>query len=295
LRAEGFRKDGAPAWLHDLRWTTRDATVATVDSLGRLKPRRVGETWVVVSAGGWRTDSALVRIVPTTARNLISERWDRRWEERWRPFGIPRATVIDTDRGPALLPNGDGSYGSGAYSLMPIVAGEGVGSEALLSLRVTGKQWQTLSIDFVDATTLETLRSWDHRTGDGATTAMSLCSVGFPGAEGASFRDSFSVNGRDGSRMLPSTPTLFNGSWHRVRLQFFPDGWCALAIDGDPLAIVPSRLPPSGRVVIVVTGHDRLGGRLVVGPMDAWSGVRGGVPWELLDTVPTPGRPRLAK
>ncbi|MDP1890591.1 MAG: hypothetical protein Q8K55_06820, partial [Gemmatimonadaceae bacterium] len=283
LRVEGFRKDGAPAWLHDLRWTSRDSMVATVDSLGRLMPRRVGETWVVVSAGGWRTDSTLVRIVATTASDLYVERWDSGWQQRWRPFGIPPATVIGTDRGRALLPNGDGSYGSGAYNLTPIAAAGGIGAEALVSLRVTGTQWQTLSIDFVDATLLQTVRSWDHRTGDGATTAMSLCSVGFPGAEGASFRDNFSLNGRNGTRVLPSTPTLFDGSWHRVRLQYFPDGGCALAIDGVPLAVIRSSLPPSGRMIIVVTGHDRLGGRLVVGPMEVWRGVHTGIPWDRLD------------
>lgn len=291
LRVEGFRRDGAPAWLHDLRWASRDSMVATVDSLGRLKPRTVGETWVVVSAGGWRTDSARVRIVPTTARDLYSERWDKGWQERWRPFGTPQATVINTDRGPALLPNGDGSYGSGAYRPTLIATGDGIGMEALVSLRVTGTQWQTLNLDFADASILQAVRTWDHRTGDGVTTVESFCSVGFPGTEGAGFRDNFSFTGRVGSRILPSTPTLFNGSWHRIRMQYFPDGWCALALNGEPLALIPSSAPPLGQAIVVIAGQDRLGGRLVVGPMEVWSGVRGGVPWEILDTLARRGHP----
>ncbi|MFA6167229.1 MAG: AAA family ATPase [Gemmatimonadaceae bacterium] len=283
LQVEGFRKDGAPAWLHDLRWTSRNALVATVDSAGRLTPRRVGDTWVIVSAGGWRTDSALVRVLPTTERRLLSERWDRGWEARWRPFGMPLATVIGTDRGPALLPNGDGSYGSGAYIPAPVSAADGLGVEAFVNLRVTGTQWQTLSLDFVDATMLQALRSWDHRTGDGVTSGSSICSLAFPGAEGASFRDNYSLSGTRGARILPSTPTLFNGSWHRVRLQYFPDGWCALALDGEPLGVIPSAPPLSGGVILVIAGHDRLGGRLVVGHLEAWSGVRGGVDWTRLD------------
>ncbi|MBI2407007.1 MAG: AAA family ATPase [Gemmatimonadetes bacterium] len=282
LQVHAVRANGAPAWVHDLRWSSRDTTVATVDSTGLLRPQRVGSVWIVVSAGGWRTDSAQLRIVPTSSQPVVVERWSDGWDRRWRVFGIPSATVVRTARGSALLPNGDGSYGSGAYLLTPFSAASGAGIEADVSLLVTGTQWQTLAFDIIDARMLAQLRTWDHRTGDRPSPINPSCTVGFPGAEGATFRDNFSVSGRLNFRLLKATPTLLDGSWHRIRLQYLPDGRCLLAVDGQPMATVFT-VAPVDSVTIVVTGNDKLGGRLIVGTLDVWSGVRGGVDWTKLD------------
>lgn len=290
LLAHGSRANGAPAWLHDLRWLSRDTAIATVDSTGRLRPRRVGTVWIVVSAGGWRTDSAHVRIVAAASRPVLAERWTADWESRWQPFGVPAGIVVPTPHGPALLPNGDGSYGSGAYLRKAFPASNGAGIEAEVSLLVTASQWQTLIVEITDARRLEFMSHWDHRTGDLASGGAN-CAITIPGAEGASFRDHFVLLGKSFSSMFRATPTLLNGSWHRIRLQYLPDGRCALALDAKPLATT-AMSAPADSLILVISGNDRFGGRLLVGPLDIWSGVRRDIDWSALDADSMPASPR---
>ncbi|MDQ8154296.1 MAG: hypothetical protein P3B98_06495, partial [Gemmatimonadota bacterium] len=293
LTAEGRRANGAPAWLHDLRWTSRDTSVATIDSTGRLRPKRLGTSWIIVSAGGWRVDSAQVIITPPSSRTVMQESWGEGWMKRWRVFGTPAATVINTTRGPALLPNGDGSYPTGAYSPTPIAALSGVGFEAELSLKITRTQWQTLGLDMRDPAMLTAIRIWDHRTGDSPDLGRPYCALGVPGDEGVVGLDYMSISGRvAGNVRVAASPNLYNGSWHRFRLQLLPDGRCALAIDGQPVGILQSNLSQMPRAVVpLIAGHDRFGGQLVVGKFEAWSGVRGGVDWTALDADTSVRRP----
>ncbi len=292
LRAEGRRANGAPAPLHDLRWASRDTTVATVDALGRFRPRRLGTTWIVVSAGGWRADSALARVTPANSHTLVREFWDKSWPTRWRTFGEPRPRIVATAIGPAFLPNGDGSYPSGAYLPLVIPSVEGAGVEAMVSMPITRSQWQTLSISLMPAEGLPRLRQWDHVTGDAFPSIGNTCWSVFPGGEGGRATELAAFGGRQNDETFLAPPGLYNGRWHRIRLQLLPDGRCALAIDGRPIGARRGRTPasPSG-VFVHVIGNSRFDGRLVVGPLEAWSGVRGGVDWTLVDTDTTIRRP----
>lgn len=287
LRADGVLANGAPAMLHDLRWTSRDPSVATVDSTGRLRPRRLGKVWVIVSAGGWRTDSALVTVTAPSSSTVATERWTNDWLARWRAFGEPEGRVVMTDRGPALLPNGDGAYPSGAYSKFAIPSARGVGFDADVNLRVTRSQWQTLVLEFWPASP-PPFGAWDHRTARGLHSESNLCRLGFPGGEGtAALNFGTLFSGTTARLRVP--PRFLAGTWHRVRMQLMPDGRCVASIDGVPQASVQTRLrtlPDS--VLLMISGNDRFGGRLVVGKLDSWSGVRGGVDWTLLDEDAAP-------
>ena len=291
LAPEGRRANGAPAWLHDLRWHSRDTTIATVDDAGRLHPKRLGATWIVTSAGGWRMDSALARITPPSSRTVLEEQWTPDWTRRWQPYGIPRPTIVATDRGRALLPNGDGSYPSGAYSVDAFSASTGAGVEADVSLPITATQWQTLQVQLMSSSSLAAFRAWDHSNGPGPT-ADERCAVAVPGGEGAMALEDLQMDA-GGTAATFAVPTgLFAGGWHRLRLQLLEDGRCVLAIDGHAFGVVTSRIQslPSN-VSINLVGHDRFGGRLVVGRLAAWSGVRGGVDWTVLDEK-RPGKKR---
>jgi DNA-binding SARP family transcriptional activator len=285
LSVEGVRANGAPAWLHDLRWTARDTTVATVDSTGRLRPKRVGTTWIVVSAGGWRTDSALAHITLPSSRSTLRESWSSDWTTRWQPFGTPPAKVVQTSRGPALLPNGDGSYPSGAFLREAFAVSKGAGVEFTASLPVTRSQWQTLNVFLLPGDVLPAMRAWDQRTGPGPA-FIDVCGFSAPGSNSTSAHGAVQITSRQRVKRVPVPRALFDGTWHVLRLQLLEDGRCALAIDGVAVgdAGPVGGLPATAFVSIV--GDDRFGGRLVVRHVEAWSGVRGGVDWTTLDVLP---------
>jgi len=288
LAVEGRQANGAPAWLHDLRWTSRDTTIATVDSTGRLRPRRVGTSWIIVSAGGWRTDSALAQITPPSSRTTLREGWSSDWTTRWQPFGIPPAVVVRTNQGPALLPNGDGSYPSGAYLRTAFPVSRGAGVEFTATLPITRSQWQTLLVYIVSGETMASLRAWDHRTGPGPL-FHERCGFSAPGSDNASALGSVHVNAGGRMQRIAVSRTLFDNAWHVLRLQLLEDGRCALAIDGRAAGVATGNgwgLPSSAFIIIV--GDDRFGARLVVRKLEAWSGVRGGIDWTVLDDVATP-------
>lgn len=287
LRVEGRRADGAPIRLHDLRWITRDSTVAAVDSLGRLFPRRLGDVWVVVSAGGWRVDSARVRIISPTAQTVLRETWGADWTSRWQGFGEPMPQVVATPRGPALLPNGDGSYPSGAFLKRTFASADGFGLEVELSTPITKSQWQTLSVEIFPREQLDAYRRWDLRTGT-VRDISPACDWSIPGGEGALAMDYFTVTA-PGDQQRVRQPAGLNRGWHRLRLQLFADGRCAAALDGVPVGqTLPTMATRPDSVLLVFAGHDRFDGRLVVGPLEAWTGVRGGVDWTRLDEAAAP-------
>ncbi|MHB8837847.1 MAG: hypothetical protein ACYC7F_02720, partial [Gemmatimonadaceae bacterium] len=257
LVAEGRRANGAPAWMHDLRWTSRDTTVATIDSSGRLRPRRLGNTWIIVSAGGWRVDSALAQITRPTTRTMIRETWNDDWMQRWRIFGDPQPLVVRTGRGPAFLPNGDGSYPSGAYLPEPFSAESGAGLEADLSLRVSHEQWQTLTVELRPVERLGALRRWDHRTGAGPVAGAPTCGISLPGDEGVIGREFLYLQGAGGIKKFRAPRGVYNGGWHRFRFQLLTDGRCALAVDGTPVGILPSPGATMPRALFPqITGDD---------------------------------------
>jgi hypothetical protein len=240
----------------------------------------VGTVWVVVTAGGWRTDSALVRITPPAFHVVLRERWDSSWLSRWRGFGVPASRLIISPRGPALITNGDGSYASGVYLRAPVAAGDGVGLEAWASMPITHTQWQTLTLELRRADYLERLKTWDHLTGPGPVRNGAICSFTVPSDEGAIGRDSMHLRGESVGRHLRTPPSLISGTWHRLRLQVMADGRCALAVDGVPMGITTSSSTVLPReAMVMIFGDTRFDARILVGSLEIWTGVRGGVDW----------------
>ncbi len=168
---------------------------------------------------------------------------------------------------------------------MTIPSVSGAGLEALLSMPITRSQWQTLSLELLPADGLPKLREWDHVTGGVGGLIGNTCGTSFPGGTGGRATELAVYGGRLSYDFFKVPPGLFSGRWHRIRLQLLPDGRCALAIDGRPIGARQGRTPPSPAGVFVhIVGDSRFGGRLVVGPLEAWSGVRGGVDWTLVDS-----------
>lgn len=274
LRVEGRDASGAPLPVRALRLYSLDSTVAVVVD-GILRPRRLGRVRIVATAGGWRSDTVDVAIVPSTAQPVLGEHWDASWEERWRPFGSPQAVV----RGRELLPNGDGRYASGVYLRRDVVAAQGVGLEVRVSLPMTTLyQWQSLNLQFVLGGDSLRLAAWDHRTGDPPGGGRAVCATGV-GGDGAVSRERIGVNDLQGGFAAgPTPPGILGGTWFTLRLQLFPDGRCGVAVNGVPLAVTEAVQPIPPTIRPTVIGHSAET-TLRVGALELWSGVRGDVPW----------------
>jgi hypothetical protein len=75
---------------------------------------------------------------------------------------------------------------------------------------------------------------------------------------------------------------VHQGEWHRVRLQIFPDGTCGLAINGQVLARSRDRVSLDVPYRIWTEGVS-LDSKMLVGPLEVWTGVKTDVDWSALD------------
>jgi len=287
LRLDALDAEGRTLRAHAVRFWSLDDSVATVVD-GLLRPRRLGRVRIVGTVGGWRSDTATIDIVASSARDVLRERWTDDWQTRWRPYGEPRPRVGDGDGGPALNPNGNGKYPSGAYFLRELPADSGLGVEVRVSIPLTPLfQWQTLSFEFLEGLPLSKLRGWDHTTNAFPIPVAVACALAL-GGEGASSRVMVGLTG--GSAEHASVPTprgLYAGGWHTLRVQIFPDGRCGLAIDGKVLVLTSSARALAAPVVFNLHGHS-VETEILAGRLELWTGVRGGVDWNVAASVKSP-------
>lgn len=281
LRAEAADAEGQPRRAYALRYRSLDDSIATVVN-GRLRPRRLGNARVEVTAGGWRSDTARIEIVPSTVLEVLDERWTDDWGARWRGFGDPLPRLVTVGARRALNPNGDGKYASGIYLLRNLDPRDGLGVEFDTSLPLTALQWQELSLALLNGTAQSQFGGWDHRSGFAPGAGQPFCSTTL-GQEGADNRMSVPIM-RDGYDEIraPIQPDVYSGRWVRVRLQLWPDGRCGLSLDGRPLLLsdAPARLDSA--MVVYLVGHSHKT-NVAVGGLTVWTGVKGGVDWSLLE------------
>jgi hypothetical protein len=64
----------------------------------------------------------------------------------------------------------------------------------------------------------------------------------------------------------------------RVRLQLFPDGRCGVAVNGVARLIHDRQVPMGDSAVLIISAYSHRT-RILVGSLDVWTGVRGGVDW----------------
>lgn len=282
LRAEAFDSAGRPRWMPPARFRSLDDSIAVVRG-STLHPRRTGAARIEVSVGGLRADTGVVRVVPSKARVVVQERWDSSWASRWRAFGQPEPRIAAGDGGAVLQPNGDGRYQSGVYSRQRLRAEDGVGIELRVSTRFTAFAKQSVVVEVTAGPRAEALNRWDHLTGEWPEYVAPACAFGH-GGDGADSFSHFGVAAEYRTRArAPATPVMRTGRFYTLRVQLFPDGRCAAAVDGVPVAVTtaPHPLPDSLRVRIA--GHS-VGTTIAVGAVQVWTGVRGGVDWSQLES-----------
>lgn len=285
VHARGSSRQGFEVPLPVLRWWTSNRSVATIDSAGALSPHDLGTAILHVSAGGWREDSVRIVIDPPMDSSIVREDWSAGVDRNFVPYGEPRPDIVVGPEGVRSFWNrGDGSYLSGAYYRATMDPTRGLGLEARVSARLSAIQWQTIVLRFVTNLDSARLAIWDH-LGRSLPIASGLnreeCGFAIPGGEGAAGRQRLTVIAGTSTPVFPAPRDFDAGGWHTVRVQVFPDGRCGVALDGKPLAILDQGLPLDRRYWLDVSGQS-VGTKMLVGPIDAWKGVRSGVDWSAL-------------
>lgn len=262
-----------------VRWWSSDTTLATIDSTGELRPRRVGSVTVHASAGGWRSDSAVIRVVSASAQVALEEQWTDDVAARWMLFGTPRPFVAQSPEGRVLIPNGDSAFQSGAISRMSFPVERGFGMELRLSTPVTEPQWQDLAVGFVDADSHRP-ETWDLDLGAipyGLDQRM--CGITYPAT--AAGRNEQRIGVVAGGLYWPvrAPDGLARGAWYTVRIQVLADGRCGVAINGIPQRVVNRAVPLGDSALIIIQSYSHRT-RQQVGRLDAWIGVKPDIDWQ---------------
>lgn len=274
----GADADGAPIPIRAAHYSSSDTSRFTVTPDGTVTPRSIGRGWVRVSAGGWREDSVQVNVVAAVSRVLLTELWERGIAPTWRAFGDPAPSIVATDSGLALSPNGDGVYPSGVYLDRSLATARGLGIRFEMKVPVLRGKFTAIVTGLYSDPDPAELLSWDHLTGAGPIAAGSRCTTAFPPEEGGFGARRFGVAadplGSTYSTTAPA-PDFYSDRWHTIELQYTPDGRCALRVDGEVVVRSVRAAEVPATVRLVITGQAK-GGRVLVRGVEVWEGVRGG-------------------
>ena len=279
LRASGYDSQGRDIALHSLQWRSSDTATATVHSNGVVHPKRAGEVWISLSAGGWREDSTRLLFGPVESQAVFTEAWTTDWKSRWTTYEQPEPFVtLGPDSIPAFFNNGDAAFSSGAYTHSDWNVQNGLGLEGLLSTRVTGTGRQTMLLALTSWFDSTAIAAWDSRSGHipGRDTNGGGRSCGVTAPDWTSVDHLLEAGGE--RKVVADSPSLASDAWYTVRLQIFPDGTCGLAINGRPVGRTTARIPLDLRYRVLTEGRS-VGTQLLVGPLDVWTGVRTDVDW----------------
>ncbi|MFN0098685.1 MAG: AAA family ATPase [Gemmatimonadaceae bacterium] len=275
VRVSGVNSEGIEVPIRALRFEGADTSVVRVQSDGLVSPVSIGQTWIRVTAGGWRKDSVHVTITAGKSRARVTETWSDGIGSFWTPFGVPRPRVRRVGGVRALEPNGDGKYASGVYQRQPMPTADGVGVEMRFRTPIVRNKLDRLGVSFSESGDSAQFSRWDHAT-TSPPIGPSICSCSFPWGEGGAAFKRIAVSSATGEIKYGAGPPpadLYADVWHTVRLQLTPDGRCTLYLDGNLVARTdgPARVPPTVRLMILGSSGPK---PVVVGNVEVWEGVR---------------------
>jgi DNA-binding SARP family transcriptional activator len=281
LRVNTWRKDGTPTPTPIVRWRSLSPSTATIDTLGIVTGLRAGSATIEASLGGWRRAVTRVEVNVASSTPVMTEDWSGDAFKRWRAFGAPLPRIVDTTGGRFLSINGDDLYFSGAYFSRGFDASRGIAIELDASTPINRMKWQLLLAGFFEVNDAHGLRKWDHRTGYiSGFLGNQGCNHTFPHGEGEdAIRGIAWLPGMKAA--LGQDFRIDDGTWHRIQLQYFPDGRCGLAINGQAVAITRGTPSPPKSLVAYVQGMSA-GTDIRVGRVTARTGILSGIDWTVL-------------
>lgn len=285
LWAAGTAPDGSSLQPTNLEWRSLDTTVAMVTTGGLLIPRANGVARIVASAGGWRADTATVRVVRRPARQLLRTVFGSKTAlADWIAFGWPRPVLTPLDGQMVLSLNGDSSYGSGVRLRRTIRVDEGVTVRVRARMQITADQWQNLSLSLHTAAPDSLWQRWDLVTGSTPKPVASslACQINFPSGEGASNRDFVTIGDLAGQYSFDAPASLRAGTWEWFEIQVLPDGRCGGGIANEPVRLWADR-QPIARPLELILSSNAYGTRALIDTVEVYAGVLHPAWWTALD------------
>lgn len=270
LRLQGRDEHGAPMAVPDevLRVVSTHGGEARLDAGGILVVRPVDARMdVEITAGGYRGATLRLTAEATPAALLVDERWSAGWEGRWIRSGTPLARLQRDDEGAILNVNGDSTYQSGVTSLRRFAVDDGLAVDFDVRMQLTQSRWQALSLR------IGRVAAW---TAEGPE-LLDGCVLRYPQGEGW-----FGLTHLRTSSTLPPAPPAVRSGRFLLRLQYFPDSSCGVAVNGLPVSRGSMRwVRLRAPAAIAVDGqayHTLVGVRRV----RVWRGIPRDVNWESL-------------
>jgi DNA-binding SARP family transcriptional activator len=243
--ARGFSRNGVSAPLTALRWSlvdtvgTRfvsgDGTSPAGSATRRVVGEKAGVARVVVSAGGWRSDTALVAI-GTTKLTLVDEKFTETAATAWRLLGNPFPSVragVGRDGGPGAVLASDLEWESGILSrqVFPVAHGLSVESWVAGPFNALTLSNRTFSMALVAPDPEEAILAATPQF-------LRLASIAWLGQEG---RMSYTVGTREA--FTEPVSALGQAAGHVFQMTVQSDGRVAFYVDGrlrhlSPLSLV---------------------------------------------------------
>lgn len=250
-----------------VRWSSRSPAVAVRGA--RIVARDTGSLLLFADVGGWVRDSLLWRFARLPVITVLDESWRDARLPAWAAFGEPSVRVVPVDGAPSLLVAGDGTFVSGVLSRARWPAAGGVGVEFVVRTPVLRDTWQRLHLALVA----------EPRVSIGGVQTASACGWRYPAREEHdAFRRASVVPGTDTTLLIGPPGAVGDRQWHRVQLQWLPDGSCAAAVDGRVVARGRAQAAPQAPVAVAIEGQS-VATMILVRSVRVWQGTRTDVAW----------------
>lgn len=281
FRLDGRNASDAPVPTPWAEWSVSDTSIATVDSTGRVRARRAGAVRLSAHLGIAMTASRDLEVRPPDFTVRLRELWDGDLA-RWIAFGDPAPARGSWGGQPVLFINGDERLTSGVFSAATYPARNGLGVRVRFRALIAEPVWQALILSLSAAPTDAQLAAWDDRAGGRRPldwdTENTTCTLAFPQGEGYDIMRWPGLTAAGLNVPLSAPATFGDGRWHEATLQIMPDGRCGGALDGRVLGMSSRSLPLDRPLRLHIHGQS-VKTTVSVGEVEAWTGVRPGIPW----------------
>jgi DNA-binding SARP family transcriptional activator len=237
-----------------IRWESKNASIASVDSTGLVTGNRTGTTEVVARAVGWRSDSVRIHVSSALPGAIaLEDRFERLDTMRWHVVGetTPRIRKIGNESWLQLT--GDGNHVDGLTSKVAfdLTAGATLELEFRIKLTRTDRQFLLVGLnpgDLVPGGNTRNNSDWDLRPG---------VDFRYPGRELLKFDPMVASYSASNLPSFARVETLLIlNDWNHLAIQLRADGHASAYLNRKFLveSPLPVRVQPGERWRVVIQG-----------------------------------------